>query len=823
MADNYPYRETEKKWQERWEKQGLFKVKNSAVKDKYYVLEMFPYPSGYLHMGHVRVYCIGDVIAHYMRMKGKDVIHPMGYDAFGLPAENAAIKNKVPPAKWTYGNINHARGQFKKMGISYDWDREFATCDKEYYKWNQWFFIKMYEKGLAFRKNSSVNWCEECGTVLANEQVHEGKCWRCGCEVAQKDLAQWFFKTTAYSQELLDRHCGLDWAEKVKIMQENWIGRSTGVKINFELAGKEKEKIPVFTTRPDTIFGATYVVLAPEHPLVEKIKNKVDDNKKKEIENFREKVRKSDRTIEALLNTEKEGVDTSAKAINPVNGEEVPVFIANYVLMEYGTGAIMAVPTHDSRDFHFARKYKLPMRVVIQPDGGELSPEKMDDAYEGSGIMRNSGKFDGLQNEEGKEKAADWMQKEGMGEKTIQYKLKDWLISRQRYWGTPIPVLYCDKCGVVPEKEENLPVTLPEDIKFTGRGNPLETSKSFLNAKCPKCGGPAKRETDTMDTFVDSSWYFARYCDPKNTEKPIGGEGAKLLPVDQYVGGAEHSCMHLIYARFFTYVMRDMGLIKADEPFKKLLNQGMVIKDGNKMSKSKGNTVSPDDMIENYGADTARLFMLFAAPPQADLEWNDEGVAGANRFLNRVWRKITGIAEKIKKAEAKCEGLSGEKQELAGKVHRTIKKVTTDIEKEQQFNTAIAALMELYNSLSSVKPDTEKDANLLKFTAENMVLLMAPFVPHFAEELWEMLGNKESVFKASWPGYDEKMCKEEEIEFVVQINGKIRDKFSAVSGAKQEDIEERAMAGQKIKEHIKDKKIIKKIFIKNKLLNIVVK
>ena len=826
MAEGYPFRQIEEKAHKKWEETGIFKVKNEAAKNPYYVLEMFPYPSGYLHMGHVRVYCIGDVIAHFMRMKGYDVIHPMGYDAFGLPAENAAIQNKVHPSEWTYKNIDHARGQFKKMGISYDWDREVATCDETYYKWNQWFFVKMFEKGLAYRKEAGVNWCNSCNTVLANEQVHEGKCWRCDSEVVQKDLAQWFFKTTKYSQELLDRHAELEWADKIKIMQDNWIGRSTGVTIYF----KEKdsgEQIPVFTTRPDTIFGATYVVLAPEHPLVEKIKGKADAKKKKELEQFQEKVKKMDRTVETLLHIEKEGVDTGVKAINPVNNAEVPIFVANYVLMDYGTGAIMAVPTHDSRDFVFAKKYKLPMIVVINPEGKELKLEEMEDAYEGQGVMANSGQFDGVPNEEGKEKVADWMEKESTGKKSINYKLKDWLVSRQRYWGTPIPALYCEKCGVVMEKEENLPVVLPKDIEFTGKGNPLETSKLFLNAKCPKCGGLAKRETDTMDTFVDSSWYFARYCDPKNDKEPIGKKAAKLLPVGQYVGGAEHACMHLIYARFFTYVMRDLGLIGANEPFKKLLNQGMVIKDGNKMSKSKGNTVSPDDMIEKYGADTARLFMLFASPPPADLEWNDEGVNGAHRFLNKIWKRVTGTIHNsqftIHNEQPEYDKLNEQQKKLVRKVHQTIKKVTNDIEKEQQFNTAVAALMELFNVFGATELDPAKDLKLLKFTVENMVLLMAPMVPHFAEELWERMGNKESVFKAKWPVYDEKYTIEDEIEFVVQVSGKIRDRIKAPLDIPQEEAEKLALASEKVKEWMKDKEVVKKIFVKNKLLNIVVK
>lgn len=826
MSDFYPFKEIEKKWQKYWEENKIFKTKGEGK--KYYVLEMFPYPSGYLHMGHVRVYCIGDVIANFMRMKGYDVIHPMGFDAFGLPAENAAIQNKIHPAEWTYKNISYARQQFKKMGISYDWDREIITCDESYYKWNQWFFIKFYEKGLVYRKETSVNWCNSCNTVLANEQVHNGKCWRCDSDVIQKNLAQWFFKITDYAEELLSRHKEIEWLEKVKLMQENWIGKSQGVTIFFK-EEKTGEKIPVFTTRPDTIFGATYVVLAPEHPFVEKIMNMVDEKKRKEIKNFQEKVKQIDKTVETLLNVEKEGIDTGIYAINPVNERKIPIWLANYVLMEYGTGAIMAVPTHDSRDFAFAKKYNLPMIIVIQPVNEKLILEKMQDAYEEKGILVNSGEFNGIDNETAKEKIADWMESNGIGRKTIQYKLKDWLISRQRYWGTPIPVIYCDRCGIVLEKEENLPVKLPKDIEFSGKGNPLETSKTFINTKCPKCGNKARRETDTMDTFVDSSWYFARYCDSKNNEKPFDFEKAnRELPVDQYVGGAEHACMHLIYARFFTYVMRDLGLIKINEPFKKLLNQGMVIKDGAKMSKSKGNTISPDELIDKYGADTARLFMIFASPPQQDLEWSDTGVEGSFRFLNKIWRKIDFYREYIKGInddKIDYDIYSDDKKKLIRKLHQTIKKVTNDIEKEQQFNTMIAAIMELYNTFADISFDLKNqiDLKLIKFVLKNMLLLLAPTVPHIAEELWEKIGEKPSILKQPWPEFDEKLVEEENIEFVIQINGKIRERINIKKDLKQEQIEEIVFKNKKILEFIQGKQVIKKIFVKEKLLNIVIK
>jgi leucyl-tRNA synthetase len=827
MAEHYPYKEIEEKWHKYWEENKTFKSKGTGK--KYYVLEMFPYPSGYLHMGHVRVYAIGDVIAQYMRMNGYDVIHPMGYDAFGLPAENAAIKNKVHPAEWTKKNIEHARGQFKKLGMSYDWDREIATCNEDYYKWNQWMFIKFYEKGLAYRKATAVNWCPGCMTVLANEQVHEGRCWRCESTVEQKDLTQWFFKTTAYSQELLDGHDKIDWPERIKLMQKNWIGRSEGVRIYFK-EEKTGEEIPVFTTRPDTIFGATYVVLAAGHPMIEKIKKQADPAKVKEIEAFQEKVKKSDVTVDTLINLEKEGVATGAYAINPVNGNKIPVWIGNYVLMNYGTGAIMAVPPHDERDFQFARRYDLPMTIVIKPKDKALDINEMKGAYEEEGVLVNSKQFDGMGNIEAKDKIARWMEKENIGRIEVNYKLKDWLLSRQRYWGTPIPAIYCDKCGIVMEKPENLPVKLPMDVEFTGKGNPLERSKSFMDVKCPKCGGKARRETDTMDTFVDSSWYFTRFCDPKNDKLPVDKALAdKQLPVDQYVGGPEHACMHLIYARFFTYVMRDLGLISCSEPFKKLLTQGMVVKDGAKMSKSKGNTVSPDDMIEQYGSDTARLFMLFAAPPSMDLEWSDEGVEGANRFLNRVWRKITGGIENIKPgtqiAAPDPEKMDEPRKKLLRKLHKTIKKVTNDIGKEQQFNTAIAALMELFNEFQTVDLDLNKkeDKELFVFVSKNMVLLMAPLVPHFSEEVWEMLGGASSIFTQKWPVYDESMTVEDSVEFVIQVSGKIRDRIRLAMNTKQEDVEKAALASPRVQEWTNGKEIVKKIFVANKLFNIVVK
>ncbi len=824
---DYNYKDIEKKWQKKWADNNVFASNKKSDKKKYYVLEMFPYPSGYLHMGHVRVYCIGDIIANYMRMRGFNVIHPMGYDAFGLPAENAAIKNKIHPAEWTYSNIDHARGQFKKLGISYNWDREIATCDESYYKWNQWLFIKFFEKGLAYRKQSAVNWCDNCKTVLANEQVHDGKCWRCESTVVQRDLAQWFFKTTAYSQELLDGHEKIDWPERVLIMQKNWIGRSTGVTIYFKEAATG-ETIPVFTTRPDTIFGATYVVLAPEHPMVEKIKGMADKSKKKEIESFQEKCKQIDKTVETMLMIEKEGVDTGVLAVNPVNGTKVPIFIGNYVLMEYGTGAIMAVPTHDSRDFIFAQKYNLPMIIVIQQENKKLKLEDMNDAYEGEGVLVNSGKFDGLQNIEAIEKIAEWMEAEGMGKKSIHYKLKDWLISRQRYWGTPIPAVYCDKCGTVMEKEENLPVVLPKDIEFTGSGNPLESSKTFLKAACPRCGSPAHRETDTMDTFVDSSWYFVRYCDPKNDKECVNKKTADTeMPVDQYVGGPEHACMHLIYARFFTKVMRDLGLISCDEPFMKLLTQGMVIKDGNKMSKSKGNTVSPDDIIDKYGADTVRLFMLFASPPDKDLEWSDKGVEGCFRFLSRIWRLVVRYGDSYSKnADPEKLDLSNSLRILRGELHRTVKAVTNDIGERMQYNTAIARMMELVNAVYKINEDeleTDPGKAAISEIFGKLIPMLAPFVPHIAEEMWEMLGYKEMIVIHPWPDFIEELTAKEEIEIVFQINGKIRSKAMVPADIAKEDMEKTALSDERIKKLVKSAEIKKVIVVPGKLVNIVVK
>jgi len=730
----------DKKWQKKWANKSLFKAREDSKKN-YYVLEMYPYPSGKLHMGHLRNYSIGDSFARYKRMNGFNVLYPMGYDSFGLPAENAAIKNKSHPRKWTLKCIGEMKQQQQSLGLSYDWDRFVSSMDPEYYKWNQWFFLEFYKKGLVYRKKAPINWCSKCNTVLANEQVHQGKCWRCESEVSIRDLEQWFIKTTKYAEELLKDLDKLDWPQRVKIMQENWIGKSHGTQVNFKL--KSGEEMPIFTTRPDTLWGVTFMVFAPEHPKVmELIKGTKYEKKVKEFINKVVLKEKFERTADS---TEKEGLFIGQYAINPVNGEEIPIYIANFVLLDYGTGFIMAVPTHDQRDFEFAKKYKIPMRVVINPPEYELTASKMSRAYLGDGNLVNSEDFDGTHNKDAIEAINKWLEKNKLGKKTIQYKLKDWLVSRQRYWGTPIPIIYCDKCGIV--EETSLPVKLPEKVKFTGKGNPLASVDSFVNVKCPKCKGKAKRETDTMDTFFDSSWYFFRYCDSKNSKLPFDKKNVQYwMPVDQYIGGIEHACMHLIYARFFTKALRDLGLHNLDEPFAKLLCQGMVIKDGRKMSKSFGNVIDPGPIIKEYGADTARVFMLFAALPEKELEWSDNGVLGIFKFLNKVYRLIETPKNLTKE-------VSTREKSLIGKSHTTIKKVTTHIEKIE-LSLAIGALMEFVTDIYKYK---EKEVNLkvLLDCVEILSLLLSPFAPHLAEELWEKLGKKGFISLEKWPKFDE--------------------------------------------------------------------
>jgi leucyl-tRNA synthetase len=798
---HYDFKKIEEKWQKSWDKKAAFCALPRVDKKKYYLLEMFPYPSGKIHMGHVRNYTIGDVAARFKILQGYNVMHPMGFDAFGQPAENAAIKNKTKPQAWTHKCIEDMEVELKKMGFSYDWKREVSTCDSDYYKWNQWIFLKMFERGLAYRKASGVNWCPSCLTTLANEEVIDGGCWRCHTEVLQKDLEQWYLKITDYKERLLDELKELkDWPERVIAMQSNWIGKSQGVEIYFKLKDSEKV-IPVFTTRPDTIFGATYIVLAPEHQIVkELIRGKPQE---KEALEFIDKVAKESKVVRASSDVKKEGVFTGAYAVNPVNNETVPIWIADYVLMEYGTGAIMAVPTHDQRDFLFAKEHGLPMRIVIQPVSHKpLDVSQMTEAYEGDGIQADSGEFNGVSNQEAKQKIAQWMEKKEFGNIKTNWRLRDWLISRQRYWGTPIPMIYCSKCGVVPVPYKDLPVELPKDAPFTGEGgSPLGKVKKFVEVKCPKCGTRARRETDTMATFFDSSWYFLRFCSPEFKTAPFDRkEAAYWMPVDQYIGGIEHAILHLLYSRFFTKFFNDLGEINFSEPFNKLLTQGMVLKDGEVMSKSKGNIVDPDSMIKKYGADALRLFILFAAPPETELEWDDRGLDGAHKFLNRVWRIRENLKENV-----------GE--EVMRFLHKTIKKVTDDFS-NFKFNTAIASLMELTNAIYQLGADKDLFSKL--------IIMLSPIAPHFSEELWQGLGNKESIFKAEWPAYDPKMLIEDNVTIVIQVNGKVRSKMDVPAGTSEEKLKELALADEKLKSWLQDKPARKIIVVLDKLVNIVV-
>ena len=866
----YNFKEVEQKWQEKWNSNTLFKTNDKVEgKENYYVLEMLPYPSGNLHVGHARNYTIGDVIARYKKMKGYNVLHPMGWDSFGLPAENAAIQHGAHPATWTKSNIENMRRQLKLMGLSYDWNREVATYTPEYYRWNQWIFKRMYDKGLVYKKKSTVNWCPDCQTVLANEQVEDGYCWRHSkTKVIQKDLEQWFFRITNYADELLTGHEELreGWPEKVLAMQKNWIGKSFGTEIVFTVA-ETGEKLPMFTTRIDTIHGVTYCVVAPEHPIIEEI-IKVNPSIKEAIHNMRN-MDMIERTAEGK---EKNGVFTGWHVINPVTGDKVQLWAADYVLMNYGTGAVMAVPAHDDRDFAFAKKYNLPRKVVINGYNKEtkeeiiINADEMTAAMTEEGVMTNSGEFNGMNSKEALEKIADYVTAKGVGEKTVKYRLKDWGISRQRYWGTPIPALYCEKCGMVMEKDENLPVMLPEDVEFTGNGNPIETSEKYKHAVCPVCGGPARRETDTMDTFVDSSWYFLRYCDPKNIELPFGSEAVNAwTPVDQYIGGVEHAVMHLLYARFFTKVLRDLGLLKANEPFKRLLTQGMVlgpsyysekenrflfahevrtagdkaysIETGEelvikveKMSKSKNNGVDPEVMIKKYGADTTRLFIMFTAPPEKELEWNENGLAGAARFLNRVWRVVLENVEMIKDEKIDYSKLSKEDKALVRKLHQTIKRVTEAIEDNYHFNTSIAGNMELINDVYDFRNNvlgTEKESTesqkVFGEVLRNIVIMLSPFVPHFCDELWEAMGEEGFLFNASWPEYDEKLTVADEITMAIQVNGKVRGSISVERTASKEDIEKMALAVENVQKHTEGKTVAKVIVVPGKIVNIVVK
>ena len=842
MKERYEFGEIELKWQQYWSGSKLHKSETDPAREKFYCLEMFPYPSGKIHMGHVRNYAIGDVIARYKRMRGVNVLHPMGWDAFGLPAENAAIKNKVHPAKWTYENIDFMKKQLDRMGLSYDWDREVTTCSPEYYKWNQWVFLKLYERGLAYKKASFVNWCPSCATVLANEQVIDGRCWRCDSDVTKKELEQWFFKITAYAEELLQ---GCDelkgWPERVVTMQRNWIGKSEGAEVDFPIVGRT-EKIRIFTTRPDTLFGATFVCLAPNHPLASAL---VPDEGKIA-------------PLQAIYGDyeEKLGLFTGHYAINPLTESNIPIYLANFVLMEYGTGAIMSVPAHDQRDFEFAKKYDLPIKVVITPDapaeGCAMTADSLKAALEDEGVLVSSGPFTGLASGTAKKKINEYLESLGLGKGTINYKIRDWGISRQRYWGTPIPVVYCERCGTVTVPEEELPVILPEDIKLTGVGaSPLAESESFSKVACPKCGGAAKRETDTMDTFVDSSWYFLRYCSRRD-EAPLDKSNISYwMPVDQYIGGIEHAVLHLLYSRFFTRCMRDLGVVSISEPFTNLLTQGMVCKETlkcaehgwlfpedaregkcalcespvevgrvEKMSKSKKNVIDPDALINSYGADTMRLFSLFAAPPERDLEWSDKGVEGAYRFLNKVWSLVYRYgADAPKAVVSQSPGASA----LLRKTHQTIRKVTGDIEKDYHFNTAIAALMELINEIFSFNAESDSDRTVVRESIRNMLLMLAPFAPHICEELWEASGRSPSIFAHPWPQWDESLAKEDEIELVVQVNGKLRAKITAPAGLNEEDAKELAFLNPKIREMLEGRELVKVVVVKGKLVNIVIK
>lgn len=822
----YSPHEIEKKWQKKWDDEKIFATCQTENKPEYYVLEMFPYPSGNLHMGHVRNYSIGDVIARFKKMNGYNVLHPMGWDSFGMPAENAAIANKIPPAKWTYANIDNMRRQQKELGFAYDWDREVTTCSEDYYRWTQWLFLLFYERGLAYKKEAAVNWCEECNTVLANEQVIDGHCWRCDSEVVKKNLAQWFLGITQYADRLLKDIDDLKgWPDRVKTMQQNWIGRSEGMEFSFEAPSIGK-KIPVYTTRQDTIFGVTYMVLAPEHPLVVELVEGYE--KKAEVLAFAERIKAQSEMQRTSTEFEKEGIFTGAYAINPLNGEEVPIWLANYVLYEYGTGAVMGVPVHDERDWQFAGKYNLAKKIVIEPEGQKLDLAQMSNAYDDEGVLVNSGQFTGMQNEVAKKAIADFMEEKVIGTRKVNYRLRDWLISRQRYWGAPIPIIYCDSCGVVPVPKEDLPVRLPIDIDFSDfTKSPLATLDEFVNCTCPKCGGKAKRETDTMDTFLCSSWYYYRYADPHNDKAPFDTDKVNYwLPVDLYIGGIEHAILHLLYSRFFTKVLKDAELVKINEPFETLLTQGMVIKDGTKMSKSKGNVVSPEEIIAKYGADTARLFILFAAPPERDLDWSDQGVEGSYRFLGRVWRIVQHFAPMFNDNEKSysVEDLSKDDKELRRVLHVTIKRVTDDIEQRFNFNTAISAVMELVNALYLYKDKVEKpNVALVDEAIKRLIKLLAPFVPHITEELWQEIGGKESLYKEEWPKYDLEATKAEEVEVVVQINGKTRDKLVVPFGLSVQELEAVAMASARIKELTASATVRKVICVPDKLVNIVAK
>jgi leucyl-tRNA synthetase len=848
MPDYHP-QELDRKWQQRWAAARAFEVTEDPSRPKFYCLEMFAYPSGHAHVGHVRNYIIGDVIARMKRMRGYNVLHPFGWDAFGLPAENAAIKSGIHPEESTRGNIAHMKGQLQRLGISYAWERELATCDPEYYKWNQWLFVRMFERGLAYRRRSSVNWCPSCQTVLANEQVVDGGCWRCGSEVELRDLEQWFFRITAYADELLDGIEGLTkWPDKVLTMQRNWIGRSEGARVQFAIEGDSDRAIEVFTTRIDTIYGATFVLLGPEHPLVEVLAARSADAES--LRRQAQAFRLQDRAARMSGDIEKQGFDTGARAVNPFTGETVPVWVANFVLGEYGTGAIMAVPAHDQRDFEFARKYGLPIEVVVTPDGNARSGESLTEAEPAYGVLVNSGEYSGLSSDEAQTRMTAAAQERGIGEGTVQFRLKDWGISRQRYWGTPIPMIHCERDGVVPVPDDQLPVELPRVTEFTGRGNsPLAQVPEFVNVRCPTCGGPARRETDTMDTFVDSSWYFYRFADPWNDKAPFDVKAVKYwLPVDYYIGGVEHAILHLIYSRFFARVFRDLGLVDHSEPFSQLLTQGMVLKDGAVMSKSKGNVVDPDAMLRKYGADTLRLYVMFVAPPEKEIEWSDAGLEGSFRFLARVWRLVDHWAETIG-----GEGigvpethftLTDAERALRRKTHDTIRRVTADVEVRQNLNTAVSAMMELVNELYAFSETTvtggpsrriDEDVEhageveraeticVVREAVEALLRMLAPFAPHTAEELWESLGFASGLATASWPEFKAEVARAEEIVIPVQVNGKVRARLTVPADASEKDLEALALLHPGVAAHTSGKTVQKVVVAGGRLVSIVVR
>jgi leucyl-tRNA synthetase len=832
MADYKP-QALDKKWQERWTNANAFEVSEDPSRPKYYCLEMFAYPSGHAHVGHVRNYIIGDVMARTKRLRGYNVLHPFGWDAFGLPAENAAIKSGIHPETSTLANIAHMKGQLQRLGISYAWGREFATCEPTYYKWNQWLFIKMYERGLAYRRRSSVNWCEKDQTVLANEQVVDGGCWRCGTPVTTRDLEQWFFKITHYADDLLKGIEQLgEWPEKVLTMQRNWIGRSQGTRVTFPvLAGEDStavsDSIEVFTTRVDTIFGATCVFLAPEHEMVEKFATFSDDPAafRKRATSFRTQ----DRTARLTGEIEKEGFFTGRYARNPFTGDRIPIWIANFVLGEYGTGAVMAVPAHDQRDFEFATKYDLPIKVVIHPDPDlGHTPKTLDRAFEEYGRLVDSGEFTGLTSEVALARMGEWVEKQSVGKRTIQFRLKDWGISRQRYWGTPIPMVYCDKCGIVPVPFDELPVELPKVTNFTGRGDsPLAQVPEFVNATCPSCGGKARRETDTMDTFVDSSWYFYRFCDPKNDTNPFEPAKARYwMPVDFYSGGVEHAILHLIYSRFFARVFRDLGMVDHDEPFQHLLTQGMVLKEGAVMSKSKGNVVDPDEMLQQVGADALRLYVMFVAPPEKEVEWSDAGLEGSWRFLARLWRIVDQWSDRVRTAgpitDIDTASFDMAERGLRRKTHETISRVTVDVEQRIHLNTAISALMELVNDMYAFgAPARPQAASVMREAIDALVIMISPFAPHTAEELWEITGHAGGIASASWPSFDEAVAKADEIVVPVQVNGKLRSRLTVAADIPEGELRERALADPAVRPHIDGKTIKSVVIVKGRLINVV--